>query len=62
MAERCHRYYNPDNGKVEGILDMSGLRKSKNQTTDTEVLNGIALQPKTKTIFVTGKTGINCLK
>jgi glutamine cyclotransferase len=45
---------NPDNGKVEGILDMSGLRKSvKNQTA--EVLNGIAYNPKTKTIFVTGK-------
>jgi glutamine cyclotransferase len=45
---------NPKNGKVEGILDMSGLRKSvKNKTA--EVLNGIAYNPKTKTIFVTGK-------
>jgi glutamine cyclotransferase len=45
---------NPVNGAVEGILDMSGLRKFvKNKTA--EVLNGIAYNPKTKTIFVTGK-------
>jgi glutamine cyclotransferase len=45
---------NPINGAVEGILDMSGLRKFvKNKTA--EVLNGIAYNPKTKTIFVTGK-------
>jgi len=45
---------NPKNGSVEGVLDMSGLRKFiKNPTA--EVLNGIAYNPKTKTIFVTGK-------
>jgi glutamine cyclotransferase len=45
---------NPTNGAVEGILDLSGLRKFvKNETA--EVLNGIAYNPKTKTIFVTGK-------
>lgn len=45
---------NPLNGAVEGVLDMSGLRKFvKNKTA--EVLNGIAYNPKTKTIFVTGK-------
>jgi glutamine cyclotransferase len=45
---------NPTNGSVEGVLDMSGLRKFiKNPTA--EVLNGIAYNPKTKTIFVTGK-------
>ncbi|HEY4617243.1 MAG TPA: glutaminyl-peptide cyclotransferase [Flavobacterium sp.] len=44
----------PKNGAVEGILDLSGLRKFvKNETA--EVLNGIAYNPKTKTIFVTGK-------
>jgi glutamine cyclotransferase len=37
-----------------GILDMSGLRKLINVTTE-DVLNGIAYNPKTKTIFVTGK-------
>lgn len=45
---------NPNNGAVEGILDMSGLRKFVNVTAG-DVLNGIAYNPKTKTIFVTGK-------
>jgi glutamine cyclotransferase len=45
---------NPNTGAVEGILDMSGLKKLiKNANAD--VLNGIAYNPKTKTIFVTGK-------
>lgn len=45
---------NPSSGEVEGILDLSGLRKFvKNPTA--EVLNGIAYNPKTTTIFVTGK-------
>ena len=45
---------NPNNGAVEGILDMSGLRKLINVTPE-DYLNGIAYNPKTKTIFVTGK-------
>lgn len=45
---------NPANGVVEGILDMSGLRKFV-KNPEAEVLNGIAYNPKTKTIFVTGK-------
>jgi glutamine cyclotransferase len=45
---------NPANGAVEGILDLSSLRKLVKNTT-AEVLNGIAYNPKTKTIFVTGK-------
>jgi glutamine cyclotransferase len=45
---------NPNNGAVEGILDMSGLRKFL-KVTPEDVLNGIAYNPKTKTIFVTGK-------
>jgi glutamine cyclotransferase len=45
---------NPSNGAVEGVLNMSGLRKFINATMD-DVLNGIAYNPKTKTIFVTGK-------
>ena len=44
----------PKTGSVEGVLDMSGLRKLVNVTMD-DVLNGIAYNPKTKTIFVTGK-------
>ncbi|WP_304197846.1 glutaminyl-peptide cyclotransferase [Flavobacterium alvei] len=45
---------NPATGSVEGILDMSGLRKFV-KNPEAEVLNGIAYNPKTKTIFVTGK-------
>lgn len=45
---------NPSNGAVEGILDLSNLRKSI-KFPEAEVLNGIAYNPKTKTIFVTGK-------
>jgi glutamine cyclotransferase len=45
---------NPANGAVEGILDLSGLRKLI-KYPKAEVLNGIAYNPKTKTIFVTGK-------
>lgn len=45
---------NPENGAVEGILDLSGLRKFI-KFPQAEVLNGIAYNPKTKTIFVTGK-------
>jgi glutaminyl-peptide cyclotransferase len=45
---------NTESGAVEGIIDMSGLRKLvKNE--GAEVLNGIAYNPKNKTIFVTGK-------
>ncbi|WP_348822232.1 glutaminyl-peptide cyclotransferase [Flavobacterium aestuarii] len=44
----------PKTGAVEGILDMSGLRKLVNVTAG-DFLNGIAYNPKTKTIFVTGK-------
>lgn len=45
---------NPENGAVEGIVNLSKLRKLTNATPD-DVLNGIAYNPKTKTIFVTGK-------
>ncbi|MBF4507383.1 glutaminyl-peptide cyclotransferase [Flavobacterium sp. JLP] len=46
---------NPNSGAVEGILDMSGLRKFMSDITKDDVLNGIAYNPKNKTIFVTGK-------
>jgi glutamine cyclotransferase len=45
---------NPTSGAVEGILDLSELRK-QTQAQIKDVLNGIAYNPKTKTIFVTGK-------
>ena len=45
---------NPVTGAVEGVLNLAGLRTYlKNKSA--EVLNGIAYNPKTKTIFVTGK-------
>lgn len=45
---------NPNNGAVESVIDMKDLR-SKVTNKEAEVLNGIAYNPKTKTIFVTGK-------
>jgi glutamine cyclotransferase len=44
---------NPETGAVEGVVDLSGLRKELKSPT-AEVLNGIAYNPKTQTIFVTG--------
>jgi glutamine cyclotransferase len=46
---------NPKNGAVEGILNLADLKTKITQLPDTDVLNGIAYNPKTKTIFVTGK-------
>jgi glutamine cyclotransferase len=45
---------NSTSGAVEGILNMTDLRKSLKHP-EAEVLNGIAYNPQTKTIFVTGK-------
>lgn len=45
---------NPENGAVEAILNMTDLRKQL-QYSRAEVLNGIAYNAKTNTIFVTGK-------
>ncbi|WP_329805740.1 glutaminyl-peptide cyclotransferase [Flavobacterium facile] len=48
---------NPENGAVEAVIDFSAL-KTKNKKTLSEgdqVLNGIAFNPTTKTVFVTGK-------
>jgi glutaminyl-peptide cyclotransferase len=45
---------NPTTGAVEGVLNLAGLR-SKIKFAGAEVLNGIAYNPRTKTIFVTGK-------
>lgn len=45
---------NPQTGAVEAVLDLTGLR-AKVTNPEAEVLNGIAYNKKTKTIFVTGK-------
>lgn len=45
---------NPSNGYVEAILDLSKLRKEITYE-EAEVLNGIAYNAATKTLYVTGK-------
>ena len=45
----------PKTGAVESIIDFSKLKKLISPLPDTDVLNGIAYNPKTKTLFVTGK-------
>lgn len=46
---------NPKNGAVESIVNLAELDKKITHLQDTDVLNGIAYNPKTKTFFVTGK-------
>jgi glutaminyl-peptide cyclotransferase len=45
----------PDTGAVTGILNMADLETKINKTPQTNVLNGIAYNPKTGTFFITGK-------
>ncbi|WP_306350439.1 glutaminyl-peptide cyclotransferase [Flavobacterium sp. '19STA2R22 D10 B1'] len=45
----------PKSGAVEAVINLSELKGKVTQTPNTDVLNGIAYNPKTKTIFVTGK-------
>ncbi|HLA54926.1 MAG TPA: glutaminyl-peptide cyclotransferase [Flavobacterium sp.] len=44
----------PLTGVVEGIINLADLKKQI-LNSEADVLNGIAYNPKTKTIFVTGK-------
>ena len=46
---------NPENGVVEGIINLSGILPQKERDYKTDVLNGIAYDKVTKRIFVTGK-------
>jgi glutamine cyclotransferase len=46
---------NPKNGGVIGVIDFSPLKKMVTQHDGLDVLNGIAYNPKTKSVFVTGK-------
>ncbi|WP_417885658.1 glutaminyl-peptide cyclotransferase [Zunongwangia sp.] len=50
---------NPKNGAIEGIIDFRGLREKLGNTDAldkaNDVLNGIAYNPNTKQLFVTGK-------
>ena len=42
-------------GKVQAIIDLSGLWPRSQRKGHDEVLNGIAFDPATKRIWVTGK-------
>ncbi|MEW4924171.1 glutaminyl-peptide cyclotransferase [Algibacter sp. 2305UL17-15] len=46
---------NPKNGAVEAVIDFTPLKSKVTQHEKLDVLNGIAYNPDTKTIFVTGK-------
>jgi glutamine cyclotransferase len=46
---------NPKNGAVIGVIDFTSLKKKVTQHDGLDVLNGIAYNQITKTIFVTGK-------
>jgi glutamine cyclotransferase len=45
----------PTTGVVAGIIDLRGLLPNEGRTGQEDVLNGIAYDPATKRIFVTGK-------
>ena len=46
---------NPKDGRVEGIVDCQGLLPEDLHTPETDVLNGIAYDPQTDKIYLTGK-------
>lgn len=46
---------NPENGAIEGVVDFSELKSKVTQHAKLDVLNGIAYNPESKTLFVTGK-------
>ena len=46
---------NPENGVVEGVIDLTGILPEKEHDNKTDVLNGIAYDKAAKRIFVTGK-------
>ena len=46
---------NPQSGVVEAVINLEGLLPEADYTEDTDVLNGIAYDPATKRILVTGK-------
>lgn len=46
---------NPDSGEVEGKIDCKNLLSANLKTYSTDVLNGIAWDSKTKSVYLTGK-------
>ena len=45
----------PPTGFVTGLLDLTGILPPNEQTPSTDVLNGLAFDSTTKTLYVTGK-------
>lgn len=45
----------PASGKVLSKIDLDGILTLSNETDHVDVLNGIAIDPKTKKMYVTGK-------
>ena len=46
---------NPKDGTVDGVINCRGLLPDSLRTLDTDVLNGIAYDPQTGKIYLTGK-------
>lgn len=46
---------NPKDGVIEGVVDCRGLLPDGLRSVTTDVLNGIAYNPETKKIYLTGK-------
>jgi glutamine cyclotransferase len=58
----ANRYYtdeiviiDPETGKVEGRIDLTGILKTRDRSPNTDVLNGIAWDSERDRLFVTGK-------
>ena len=45
----------PASGRVLGLIDLAGLLPDEDRLRDTDVLNGIAIDPQSGDIWVTGK-------
>lgn len=50
---------NPNNGDIVGWIDISLLRQNLDDSQNSEVSNGIAYNPNTKTFYLTGKNWSN---
>ena len=46
---------NPQNGAIEAVIDFKDLKSKVTKHQGLDVLNGMAYNPTTKTLFVTGK-------
>ncbi|MDT8347720.1 MAG: glutaminyl-peptide cyclotransferase, partial [Flavobacteriaceae bacterium] len=46
---------NPQNGAVEGLISLKGLKENIGNKRTADVLNGVAYKASTEELFVTGK-------